>query len=1030
MNIDNQMHINRRGSIWQIWDLHIHTPFSHLNNGFGNDWDNYVKELFKKAITNNVTAIGITDYFTIDGYKKIKTEYLEKGNKLSELFTADEIKKIKSILILPNIEFRLNKFVGSNRINFHVLLSNEIPIKDIEENFLHEIDFTYEAVPQSEDEKRKLKNTNLETLGARLKKEHQKFQDRTDLYIGMMNAVVDDEQIGKLLANKKNIFEGKYLIALPSDEDLSNVSWNGQDHQARKLLIQKSDILIATNPKTIQWALGKKHPTINEFIQEFKSIKPCIGGSDAHTFDELFTKNAERKVWINSDITFKGLKQILIEPDRVFIGDEPDLLKRVRTNQTKFIKSLSVKKIAGVTIDDLWFDNFHIDLNSGLVAIIGNKGNGKSAITDIISLCANTHQEPSNFSFLTNNKFRKIKPYNLSEKFEATLTWEDGSSVTKRLNENPDKNLPERVKYIPQNFLERLCTNIESDDFEKELKHIIFSHTPNEERLRKSSLDELINYKSSLVNDEIGQIQTRISNLNREIKILEEKATPGFKKSIENQLELKKGELTTHRTIEPQKPQVGEESEVSKKLVENLTQLREQIKNIEEEIEQQKEKKANLSIKKEELNRTTQYYKNIDEQLKKIQDDSNEFVQVLLKHNITKTDIFSYQINTTKLSDLVTTTNQELATIEDLLDIDKKNSKTKQLQNLNTQLQQGQEILDKPAKEQQKYLDDLKAWEVKKKEIEGNNETEGSLKFYEAQLIYLNEKLIPEINQKYEARKKLSEELYDKKLSLIEIRKKLFQPVTQFISEFKELKERYDVKIDVALELRSFSENFFNHINQGRIGTFNGREEGYKKLLEIVEKTQFTTSEGFLQFAEELIDNLRYDKRVTNTSAIDIPSQLKKGVEVNELYDFIYNADYLQPVYNLKLGNKTLQELSPGERGALLLIFYLILDNDDIPLIIDQPEENLDNESVYHILVHFIKKVKEKRQIIIVTHNPNLAIVCDADQIINMQIEKENKNTVKFNSGAIENTMMNKAIVNILEGTLPAFNNRDAKYIR
>lgn len=546
----------------------------------------------------------------------------------------------------------------------------------------------------------------------------------------------------------------------------------------------------------------------------------------------------------------------------------------------------------------------------------------------------------------------------------------------------------------------------------------------------KSSLDELINYKSSLINDEIAQIQTHISSLNRDIQILEGKATTDFKKSVENQLELKKGELATHNTIVPQKPETGQENEESRKLVENLTQIREQIKTLEEEIEEQKRKKAVLSIKREELNRTIQHYKNLDEQLKKVQDDNNEFVQVLLKHNINKTDIFSYQIDTTKLTDLVTATNQELTVIDDLLDTNKENSKTKQLQSLNIQLQQGQEILDKPAKEQQKYLDDLKAWETKKKEIEGSSEIEGSLKFYEAQLAYLNVKLIPEINTKYEARKKLVEELYTKKISLIEIRKELFQPVTQFIDEFKELKERYDVKIDVALELRSFMENFFNHINQGRIGTFNGREEGYKKLLDIVEKTQFTTSEGFLQFTDELLDNLKNDKRTESNTPIEIPSQLKKGVEANELYDFIYNADYLQPVYNLKLGTKTLQELSPGERGALLLIFYLILDNDDIPLIIDQPEENLDNESVYHILVHFIKKVKEKRQIIIVTHNPNLAIVCDADQIINMQIEKENKNTVKFNSGAIENSTMNKAIVNILEGTLPAFNNRDAKYIR
>jgi predicted ATPase len=349
---------------------------------------------------------------------------------------------------------------------------------------------------------------------------------------------------------------------------------------------------------------------------------------------------------------------------------------------------------------------------------------------------------------------------------------------------------------------------------------------------------------------------------------------------------------------------------------------------------------------------------------------------------------------------------------------------------LNEELKQGQDVLDKPAKQQQKYLDDLKAWEKKKNEIEGSIESEDTLKYLQGYLSYLNEKLIPELIVRTTERKQLVESLYSKKLSLLEIRRELFQPVMQFINEFKELKERYDVKIDVALELRSFVDNFFTYVNQGRTGTFCGKEEGYKKLLDIIDKTHFNTSEEFIKFTEEIVDNLKYDRRSAEGFPVDINSQLRKGIELNELYDYINDAEFLQPVYNLKLGNKTLQELSPGERGALLLIFYLILDNDDIPLIIDQPEENLDNESVYHILVHFIKKVKEKRQIIIVTHNPNLAIVCDADQIINMQIEKENKNRVKFQSGAIEDEVMNKAIINILEGTLPAFNNRDSKYIR
>ena len=84
-----------KGSEWRVWDLHVHSPASELNNGFGNDWDNYVKTLFKKALETNIAVIGITDYFTIEGYKKIKNDYLGNDNKLKELFSEDEIIKIK-----------------------------------------------------------------------------------------------------------------------------------------------------------------------------------------------------------------------------------------------------------------------------------------------------------------------------------------------------------------------------------------------------------------------------------------------------------------------------------------------------------------------------------------------------------------------------------------------------------------------------------------------------------------------------------------------------------------------------------------------------------------------------------------------------------------------------------------------------------------------------------------------------------------------------------------------------------------------
>ena len=123
-----------------------------------------------------------------------------------------------------------------------------------------------------------------------------------------------------------------------------------------------------------------------------------------------------------------------------------------------------------------------------------------------------------------------------------------------------------------------------------------------------------------------------------------------------------------------------------------------------------------------------------------------------------------------------------------------------------------------------------------------------------------------------------------------------------------------------------------------------------------------------------------------------------------------------------------MKDFPPGERGALLLIFYLALDKNDMPLIIDQPEENLDNQSVYNLLAQFIKNAKEKRQVIIVTHNPNLAVVCDADQIVHVKIEKHNNNKVILHSGALENHDINKAVVDILEGTYAAFDTRDMKY--
>jgi predicted ATPase len=180
--------------------------------------------------------------------------------------------------------------------------------------------------------------------------------------------------------------------------------------------------------------------------------------------------------------------------------------------------------------------------------------------------------------------------------------------------------------------------------------------------------------------------------------------------------------------------------------------------------------------------------------------------------------------------------------------------------------------------------------------------------------------------------------------------------------------------------------------------------------------------------ANAFLVDLRKDASPLSASR-DVFKQMKGQRSPQELYDYLFGFGFLEPKYDLKVDGKDLSELSPGERGGLLLIFYLMLDHQDVPLIIDQPEDNLDNRSVYEILVTFIKEAKKRRQIILVTHNPNLAVVADAEQIVLVTIDKKNgKHDFDFYSGSIEDPVINQALVDILEGTLPAFDNRRLKY--
>jgi predicted ATPase len=236
---------------------------------------------------------------------------------------------------------------------------------------------------------------------------------------------------------------------------------------------------------------------------------------------------------------------------------------------------------------------------------------------------------------------------------------------------------------------------------------------------------------------------------------------------------------------------------------------------------------------------------------------------------------------------------------------------------------------------------------------------------------------------------------------------------------------RHKLQFNINIRDNNFIESFLNFINQRKTGYFLGNDEGRKRLLDLIEKVNFEDVNECLEFIKNLLDKLNYND---NKQKINLSDQLRNSYKTTDLYDFLFSFSYLIPEYSLNWDGRSLEKLSPGERGNLLLIFYLLLERKNNPLIIDQPEENLDNQTIYETLVPCIKEAKKRRQIIIVTHNPNLAVVCDAEQIIVAQMSKDNLNEIKYFTGSIENPNINNMILNILEGTMPAFDMRKVKY--
>ena len=121
---------------------------------------------------------------------------------------------------------------------------------------------------------------------------------------------------------------------------------------------------------------------------------------------------------------------------------------------------------------------------------------------------------------------------------------------------------------------------------------------------------------------------------------------------------------------------------------------------------------------------------------------------------------------------------------------------------------------------------------------------------------------------------------------------------------------------------------------------------------------------------------------------------------------------------------KTLSVASAGQKTTAILTFILSFGQN--PLILDQPEDDLDNRLVYDLIVDRLKKAKEQRQIIVVTHNANIPVNGDAEYIISMDSESRRLNVIQ--TGTVEQPVIKKEICDVMEGSEQAFKMRSRRY--
>jgi energy-coupling factor transporter ATP-binding protein EcfA2 len=961
-----------------------------MNNQFSgpNAWGDYLTAL--EQATPVIEAIAVTDYYVTDTYEEVLRHK-----------AAGRLPSTK--LVFPNVELRLDVATAkSGFVNLHLFVSPEDP-QHLDElrRLLSRLQFN---VMQDRFD---CTRSDLIRLGK--KADPNIADERAALAYGANQFKVNFQQLREVFSEsgwaKTNI-----LIAVSggATDGTSGVR-EAADQTIRREIEGFAHVIFAGSPAQREFWLGQRDLTPDEIRTRYGGLKPCLHGSDAHKLDDVASPFGNRFSWIKGGLEFDALRQACIDPDgRAYVGEQPPR------------SAMPSQVISQVQIGNAdWATTPDIPLNHGLIAIIGARGSGKTALADVIAAGCDAispsgwnADEKVSASFL-------VRARKLIGNASTTLTWGGGATVTRALDgSDADGHMTfPRARYLSQQFVEELCSaKGVSDGLVDEIERVIFESHSHDDREWALDFAELRDQKTSRFQQARNREAEAIADISERIATELEKER--LVAPLTNQVAQKKKLIADYNADRTKLVVNGTEAQVTRHA--QLSAAAQKLRNKIQSLGNQRRTFVALQDEVRSMRATGAPEMLRQAQARHVHSGLNakQWDEFLLIYKGDVDDSLTAYVawadaEVRKLNGVPPPPGDpHVAVIPDTADLS-----VLPLALIAAEMTRLETLFgaDKVVRDQYAALTSRIAQETSALQTLETRLTD-------AQGAAVRRKDLQ--TERDDTYGRVFEAIINEQNALAGLYAPLMARLAASLGTLKKL--RFSVRRIADVQLwGSIAEEEL--LDRRKTGPFYGRGSLIAAATEALKPVWETGSAVDVQAAMTAFIT-KYLRDLLSHAPFAPTQQAEFRAWLKRFANWLFGTDHITVQYEISYDGVDIRNLSPGTRGIVLLLLYLALDDsDDRPLIIDQPEESLDPKSVFDELVALFVVVKAKRQVIIVTHNANLVINTDADQIIVASAGPHPSGglpPITYVAGGLENAEIRKAVCDILEGGETAFRER------